>query len=500
VLLSTWAYLRARAESDHPEVRAWIEDRRSRVNRLLGATLAAGLPASLPAAWLHARGTLEPSRAALIAASGTAVLLVVGAAAFGRRFRGSEPTTDPEIARRGRGAYRWYTASFAAFVLGTLTKEIAAVLPGILLLVEVVVVHGSWRGGLAALKGRLFPFFAIPAFLILLRVAAYGYIASPDPIRSWDSNLLTQFEVVVDYFRLWVWPVPQSIHHDHAVVLSPGSPTTWLCGSLILGLIVAGTTSVRRAPAAAFGILLMLGALAPTSSVFALKETMVEHRTYLPTVGFAVLVGRLAASGPALLQGRLRPMAAAVAVWLVMLGGLHVRYDRQWMSEEELWRNAVTVNPDSSDAWRYLGDLYSAGGRWDDADKALREALRARPSNVEAQNKLGHSLAVRGRLDEAETHFRAAVAGNDCFAPGLNNLATLHRVRSDIDSAVELFARALTCDERSWIAHRGLADIYFVHLQDRNKAAHHYSMAIQYIDPLSPAAGEIKKRLMELSF
>ena len=76
----------------------------------------------------------------------------------------------------------------------------------------------------------------------------------------------------------------------------------------------------------------------------------------------------------------------------------------------------------------------------------------------------------------------------------------MHRLRGDIDGAIELFTKALDCDPSSYTAHRGLADIYFVHLQDRDKAAHHYSMALDRIDPLSPAAAEIKKRLMDLSW
>ena len=58
----------------------------------------------------------------------------------------------------------------------------------------------------------------------------------------------------------------------------------------------------------------------------------------------------------------------------------------------------------------------------------------------------------------------------------------------------------MECDGTSWIAQRGLADIYFIHLQDRDKAAHHYSLALERLDPLNPAASELKKRLMELSW
>jgi hypothetical protein len=499
VLLSMAAYLRAALLARDPAVEARLARRHRWGNRILGGGLAAAALASLPAAWLQAQGIIDVGQAVRGAGGGTAVLLVVGAVARGRE-RSDERDDPTEVADRARAAGRWYTFAFVTFVLGTLTKEIAAVLPGILLLVEVVARDGSWRRGLATLKGRLFPFFAIPAFLILLRVAAYGYIAAPEPIRPWDVNLLTQLEVVAEYLRMWAWPLPQSVHHDHAVVALPGTVRTWVAGGLIAALLGGGLLGIRRAPSPAFGVLLMLGALAPTSSVFALKETMVEHRTYLPSIGFAFVVGGLAAGLPRLLGGRRRLAAALVGAWLVALGVLHVRYDRLWMSEEGLWRRAVAVNPDSSDAWRYLGDFYVQKQRWSSAEEALRESIRSRSSNIEAHNKLGHVLGVLGNLDEAESHFRAALAVDSCFAPALNNLATIRRLRSDVSGAVELFTDALACDASSYTGHRGLADIYYIHLQNRDKAAHHYSMALERIDPLSPAAAEIKNRLMELSW
>lgn len=500
VLVAMYAYLRSHALVRDPAVEAWTARRRGTRNGLLGGGLLASAVASVGAAWLHARGVISADRAVLAALGGAAVLLVIGAAVSGKGSRPSDPVS-PEVEVQGLASSRWLTVSFVAFVLGILTKEIAAVLPGILLLVEVIAIHRSWRGGLRTLAGRLFPFVAIPAFLVLLRVAAYGYVASSIHIRDWDVNLLTQLGVVGEYGRMWIWPLPQSIHHDPAVVAWPGTAGTWVSGGLILAALVAGITGIRRTPAIAFGVLLILGALAPTSSVFALKETMVEHRTYLPSIGFAFVVGGFAASVfPRWVGGRLKVVVAVLSLWLVALSVLHVRYDRLWMTEEGLWRHAVEVNPDAADGWRNLGDLFLAQRRLDDAQKMFSEAIQARPSHVEAHNKLGHVNAVKGDVDAAEVHFRAALATNGCYAPALNNLATARKIKGDIEAAIELYTRAVDCDGTSWIAQRGLADIYFIHLQDRDKAAHHYSLALERLDPLNPAASELKKRLMELSW
>ena len=496
VLLSTWLYLAHLALRDRPEVDRWLQAAGRRRNIALGAVLGAGLLAGLPiAAWVRSGG-VSPTRGLGLAIGGAVVLLGVGAAAGIDRWR-ALPRGDEAGASGGRRAARLHLLAFAAFVAGTLTKETAATLPGVLFAVEALVWQGSWRGAARSLGGRLFPFVAIPAFLILLRVAAYGYVASPVFIRPWTTNLLTQIEVVAEYARLFVLPYPQSIYHDHPEVPPPGTARTWLLAAGEGALILGALRWRRRAPAAALGLLILVGTLLPTSSVFALKETMVEHRTYLPSVGWALLV----ADATRALAARSR---AAAAILLAALLGtwcvLHVSYDLLWTNEEGLWTHAVAVNPDASEAWRYLGDYNLALNRPDEAQRALEQAVRTRPWNAEALSKLGMVHGQKGRLEQAEQRLREAIRVDPCHTPALNNLAFLRRKQQQVQAAIDLYDRSLECDPDGYAAHLGLGHVYYSEVRDRERAAQHYTRALEELDPMHEDAKMLKERILELTW
>ena len=510
VLASTWLWLGyvQRIEAA-PAAGAWLNARLRRLNVGLAVTLGAGLIAGGPAAWLVAHERIASGRGVAMGVGGAAVLLALTAALGADRWRALSPP-DAEAGTRdaARAASNRLALSFVAFCLGAITKEIAAMLPAVLFAIDWIALRrGDLRAAAGSLRGRLFPFVAIPAFLVALRVVAYGYIASPTFIRPWTSNVLTQAEVVVQYLRLWVVPFPQSIYHAWPVVTPPGSALTWAC-LVGLGALLFGAWKARlRLPALSLGLVIAAVTLAPTSSVFALKETMVEHRTYLPSIGLALATAALVA-GPlwdlAVRVGRQRPWlhaGLALGVWCGALAFEHTAYQTVWRSEEVLWRNALAVNPRAADAWRYLGDLYTGQNRWSDAEVALESGLRYAPTDPELLSKLGRVHGVGHRLDEAASLFERAIAADGCHTPALNNLARVRKIRGDMPAAVDLYRESIRCEpDENYVAHRSLGDIYYDDLKNKEKAGHHYTRALQALDPASPDAPLLKARLLELTW
>ena len=492
-----------------PDARSWLAARLRRLNIGLGAALLAAGVVGLPTAWLVAHERLAPGRGLTVGLGGTAVLLLLLAVSGADRWRALQPPEADEATRSAaRGAGGRLVGAFLLFVLGVLTKEIAATLPAVLFLVEwIAVARGDLRAAASSLRGRLFPFVAIPAFLLALRIAFVGYVASPVFIRSRVTNVLTQIEVLVGYLRLWVLPFPQSIHHDHPPVPAPGTPFTWLCAAALVLLLVVAIRARERAPAFALGVLVAAVTIAPTSSIFPLKETMVEHRTYLPSVGLALATAWVFA-GPvwslAARMGRKRPIlhaAAPLLLWLGALGVEHVAYQSLWRAEETLWSNAVAVNPRAADAWRYLGDLYAAQSRWGDAEQAYEGALALRPADPVVLGKLGHMRAVARDFAAAEALFERARTAAPCYTPPLNNLARMRLLDGDVHGAVELYSESTRCrPDDNYIAERALGDIYYGELKDAERAAQHYERALQALDPRAPEARLLKERLLELTW
>lgn len=386
--------------------------------------------------------------------------------------------------------------AFIAFVCAALTKEIGAVTPALLFLVELHHCR-SVRGALGRLAGPLLPFVAVPLLLVALRAAAYGYFASPTFIRPWTTNLLTEFEVHSAYARLWVWPQGLSIYHDWPLVPPPGSVRAWLSAGVSLVLVAVAIRGRRQRPILLFAVLGTLAALLPESSVFALKETMAEHRTYLPSAPLSVGLGAAFA-----LLWRRAPHSSWGLLATVVLGlsTAHHLEHRHWETEEGLWSRAALLRPGSADIERYLGDLYVFQDRFAEAEQRYARAIDARPRDATLISKLGQVIASRGRLDEARLRFIEALAFDACHTPAHNNLAQIERLRGAPSVALEHYARAVRCDARAWIAHRGMAEIYDRDLGDPRRAAMHYERAIQHADPYHPEAQRMRRRLQELTF
>jgi tetratricopeptide (TPR) repeat protein len=477
---------------------AQLQAATSRSARWVALVLGAGLAASIPVAWGVRSGefTLAGTVPTLITVIGCVVVL----AAVLSKQRGDtteKATQEFHLVRKRAGFF--YAASMTSFLLGCLCKEIAATAPALLLLAEWLVWQKSWRGALKRLSDRLLPFFGVPLMLIVLRVVAYGYVASPTFLRPWTDNLLTEVEVVVQYIKLWLLPFPLSIYHEYPVVSPPGTVLTWLSAALLMALLGLALRSQRRAPALCFGLLAAALTLAPTSSIFALKETMAEHRTYLPSLGYA-FVCAWCFGGP--VARRVGPRLAGLILMAVVLGNsvLHHSYQRLWSNEEVLWSHAVRVNPNASDAWRYLGDLYLGQGRMEDSERAFEKAVGTRPTSAEALTKLGLVRAHRGDLDAGHELFTRALEAANCYSPALNNLALVQRRRKDVHSAIDIYHRSLLCKVDNYRAHIGLGDIYYGEVKNREKAAEHYGFALQFMDPMHPDAAMIKTRLLELTW
>src|SRR5262249_47028677 len=154
-----------------------------------------------------------------------------------------------------------------------------------------------------------------------------------------------EFVGVWTYVRLLVLPLHQSIAHNvsRLVLLS-------VLGAIALGAICILAYRVRaRAPLVSFGVAWFLLLLVPTSTVFPLEHMVAEHRVYLTSVGFFLIVGTLLAWLDQRLRwrpgGLLVALSAAGILALVGLGSLTMSRIVVWSDPVMLWREAAITAP-----------------------------------------------------------------------------------------------------------------------------------------------------------
>ena len=361
------------------------------------------------------------------------------------------------LARLARGAPLWQPA--LCFLVGLFCRESMATLPIAVALLSSLVLRAAPLSALrsAALVGLS----GVPALVLRHHVlSGHGFASAGAVLAGGPSaaDRVAQLATpLADALRLLV--APANLRADYAgdYVVAHGA---WLGLLAVLHVaLVGGAIALRRrAPRAAFAILLFYVAMVPSTKLFADPAILAERFLYLPSVALAILAGLAAAA----LATRLRPAIATLAVTALAASGLPVCWARNvaWRDEELLWRAELESNPASLMARHNLGSVLLERGHTDEAITWLGEAKAGGSQDRRIQINLGVALDMAGRLDEAIVHLDAALASRPddrslrfnragvllqkgAFAPALVELDRVLAERPDWAQAHAVRAEAL---------------------------------------------------------
>ncbi len=110
---------------------------------------------------------------------------------------------------------------------------------------------------------------------------------------------------------------------------------------------------------------------------------------------------------------------------------------------EAIYREILAADPQSADAWHFLGVIAGQTGRHEEAVAHLRQAVALKPEHAEAHKNLGVALKASGREDEALAAYRQAVAIKPDYAEAHKNLANLLLAKGATDEAIEAYRDAV---------------------------------------------------------
>jgi tetratricopeptide (TPR) repeat protein len=307
------------------------------------------------------------------------------------------------VIRASEGGRRraWAALAVASCALGMATKETMVGAP---------LVAGAWLrlfARPAAPDGRRLLLAGLASTWLVLAVLILGERRGPsiglDAGIAW-RYLLTQADVITHYVGLAVAPTSLAFLYDWPLVESAEAVLPRL--GLLAGLVVVHAVGLwRRWPAAFPGIAFFV-VLAPSSSVLPIvTEVAAEHRMYLPLAAIVALA--VAGGYLALLRviGSGARAAAVVAIGaLAAAGVLGVETrarNRDYWSEEALWRDTVVKRPADPRPRVAYGDVLMRTGRIAEAEAQFRAALERSPADAVARVRLGAALARQGKVAEA---------------------------------------------------------------------------------------------------
>lgn len=253
------------------------------------------------------------------------------------------------------------------------------------------------------------------------------------------------------YIGKLLWPS----HLANPYLLPEAWPVTEvvLATVLLVAFSAAAVLAARRRPYLAVGWFWFLGSLVPVIGLVQVGEqAMADRYTYLPSVGFFLLVAWLL---PDLIRNsRHRCLALGTAGMAAVLACLVLTRIQLgcWKNGETLFRHTLAVTSD----------------------------------NYVAQHELGVALADQHRPAEARSAFTSALKIKPDYSPALSDLAKMLYNEGEFAAAVALLKQVLQSHPNDALAHSNLA-IALAHQGKAEEAVSHHRRAIQ-LKPDSPEA------------
>lgn len=329
---------------------------------------------------------------------------------------------------------KWIWASGLTYILATWSKEIGITFIAVAIWFDLT---------LQAKEGRFdrFKYFVplVLSFAFSLFMAWLTMVNTPILKRTmygdWGvwANVITQWNVIVEYLKMIVWPslAILNIDHDYPISLSLIDHGAWLSGLILFCFAVFAIVQKNKHPLLTFSIGWFFITLIPESTIIPISEVMVEYRLYLPAFGWILtlilFLNFLAEKIP-------NKNSFQMFGFLTLIFLSFITWQRNQIMGTELlvWRDAAekgNLNIRANTA--YATFLQKSGNK----EKALAVFKKAADLNDMKlpfkqpypipHNEWGVYLLEQGNRKAAKDQFISALKINPRYLPALENLTRI---------------------------------------------------------------------------
>jgi len=392
------------------------------------------------------------------------------------------------ISETGSKKIIFFILCFVSFLMALGSKENAAILPLSIFLYEIVILHED--AGLYLRRNR--GVFLVVCGGTLLLGLLYMYFKGGNIfsfLNTYENRpftltqrLLTQPRIIIFYFSLLLYPVPNrlSIAHSFQVSTSLFDPISTIFSILLISAAIAfAIYSAKKNPLFSFCILFFFLNHAIESSIFAL-ELIFEHRNYIPSMLFFLPI---AIGFYNLLQLYTKKKAmkhiTSAFIILLLIGIGHATFMRNltWKNERSLWMDAIEKSPDLSRPHHNLGRYYHDHGHKNEAILEYQKAIEKPVTNrIDETSVTYYNLAKIYSdfkdYEKALYHYYKALFINPQFPPIYNDIAGVFDRQGKYELAYRYLVEAFRLRPYSTVTNFNLG-LYYLRERQPEKAIYH---------------------------
>ena len=343
-----------------------------------------------------------------------------------------------------------------AYCLTLLSKEQGLVLPGVAIIYEHFYRPGRAESQFKEKARRYLPLCLVAVAYIAFRLFVLGGFAPAiwRPTMPWNEVLLSAIALIGGYLLKLIWPVRLIafyVFHENRSILDPhvlaGLGGLIACAGLFVWLWRAGRPF-------SFALIWMAATLAPVLNPrWMPAQVFAERYLYLPSVAFCWLIGGAVAkfrresraaspsAGPALVR---QATAIGVAVVACLYAVRTVERNRDWRSDEVLYRKTLEAQPDAQVIHTNLGVDYSEHNDWSAAEREWVLALGPGKPSAVTLTDLGLVRMKEKRYSEAADLFDQALAIRPNYMAPYEHFAEMYAEMGRFADADKQFQKAVS--------------------------------------------------------
>ncbi|HAZ11009.1 MAG: hypothetical protein A2047_00525 [Omnitrophica bacterium GWA2_41_15] len=421
------------------------------------------------------------------------------------------------IRYRQKGKSMLYAVSIVSFALSLICKEMAMMLP-LLLVLEI---SRNPKEGKAQFK-ILVPYITVLVSYALLRITVLNFAKGTNPIIDLSFSatlplwirLLTDFKVIFLYLRILILPLGLHIEWFVEPVRSifQSGILLYIAGFIIIILVVKKISDKHRL--ILFGSLWFLFTLLPVLNIYPISVLFGEGWLYIPSVGFFIVLS-------VIFQDIIKPKlgkifsAILIALFLIYYAFFTIAYGKVWKDSVsvftnvlkyeknspfiyltynnlgmaysdkgdiersiEYYKKSISLDPNYFEAYNNLGVSYVASGEIVKAIKSFKRAIRLKKDYMSSYSNLGHLYTLIGFKNRAIEVLNAAIKINPYYYKAYCNLGYVYTDKGDTAKAEEFFKKASSLREEDYEPHYCLGTVYIKN-KNYKKALDEFNKALK---------------------
>lgn len=299
---------------------------------------------------------------------------------------------------------------------------------------------------------RIYLALALSVVLILFALSYFSLnIFAPIPpfhgneyTLTSKNYLFTQFSVIVKYIQLLIIPIDQNLDYDYKISNSLFEIRTLFSLLLLLALLLFALFQYNKNRMISFCILWFFITLSIESSVVPIADVIFEHRTYLPSLGFVMLLSYLVFQY-ASKWGKAAPVLILSAICLINATLAHAR-NLVWKDDITLYSDIIEKAPTKARAWGSLADAYRDNGDDSSAMTDYNEAIKLSPKYSIALHNRAGIFEKMNQNDKAIADYSRAIAADSNYFKAYYNRGTINNKIGQYDNAIKDLTKALQLD------------------------------------------------------